>query len=148
MPSTGVCASPNTLIATPDGERAIAGLREGDLVYSVDRDMIRAVPILRATKTPVSLHHVLRIVLANGRTLEISPDHPMSDGQALSSLSEEKMLDGQQVHSIQLIPYAHEATYDILPASDTGTYFASGVRIGSTLFAGNWSQSRREPLQP
>jgi len=35
-PPDGRCASPDTPIATPDGERPIAELREGDLVYSVD----------------------------------------------------------------------------------------------------------------
>lgn len=32
-----------------------------------------------------------------------------------------------------MIPYGHEHTYDILPDSDTGTYVAGGVLIGSTL---------------
>jgi hypothetical protein len=31
------------------------------------------------------------------------------------------------------VPYLHDATYDILPDSSSGAYFASGVLIGSTL---------------
>jgi hypothetical protein len=32
-----------------------------------------------------------------------------------------------------VIPYEHAFTYDILPASETGTYYAAGALIGSTL---------------
>jgi hypothetical protein len=35
------------------------------------------------------------------------------------------------------IPYAHDATYDILPLSTSGAYFASDVLIGSTLAGGS-----------
>lgn len=36
--------------------------------------------------------------------------------------------------------YRHAFTYDILPASDTGAYFAGGALVGSTLAcgAGEW----------
>jgi hypothetical protein len=43
------------------------------------------------------------------------------------------MLDGHLIKSVDVVAYEHEATYDILPASDTGTYFAAGIQIGSTL---------------
>jgi hypothetical protein len=33
----------------------------------------------------------------------------------------------------ELVPYAYDAAYDILPASSTGTYSAAGALIGSTL---------------
>jgi hypothetical protein len=35
--------------------------------------------------------------------------------------------------SVTTVPYAHDATYDILPQSTSGAYFASGVLVGSTL---------------
>jgi hypothetical protein len=38
------------------------------------------------------------------------------------------------VQSIAFVPYEHERTYDILPASETGSYVAGGALIGSTLF--------------
>ena len=44
-------------------------------------------------------------------------------------------LDGIRVVSAELVPYTHSHTYDILPASDTGAYYAGGVLIGSTLRA-------------
>jgi hypothetical protein len=130
---TGVCASPDTPIATPEGNRAIASLRVGDLVYSVDHDAIRVVPIARAEHVRVHRHSVLRIVLAGGMVLEISPRHPMADGRPLAALHRGDLLDGHGVESIELVPYGHDATFDILPASDTGSYFAGGALIGSTL---------------
>jgi len=44
--------------------------------------------------------------------------------------------DGVRVVAASVVPYAHDATYDILPDSDTGTYFAGGILIGSTLARG------------
>lgn len=135
-----VCASPDTLIATPSGDRAIAELRVGDLVYSVDHDAIWAVPIARAQRVRVERHAVLRIVLDGGVVLEISPRHPMADGRPLAALHRGDLLDGHAVESVELIPYEHDATYDILPASDTGTYFAAGALIGSTMASAHSSE--------
>jgi len=33
------------------------------------------------------------------------------------------------------VPYAEAYTYDVLPDSDSGSYFAGGVLIGTTLAA-------------
>jgi len=128
-----ICASPDTPIATPQGEIPIANLSVGDLVYSIDHGQLKAVPVARANHTKAENHHVLRVVLANGRTLEISPRHPTATGESWGALRAGDVLDGVGVVRAELIPYTHEATYDILPASDTGTYFAGGVLIGSTL---------------
>jgi hypothetical protein len=129
-----ICASPTTPIATPSGERKIADLRAGDLVYSVDNGAIVAVPILRVGSTPVIGHHVLRVTLEDGGVLEISPGHPLGNGQPLSSLAAGSELDEQhRVTSIELIPYGYDRTYDILPSSSSGAYFAAGALLGSTL---------------
>jgi hypothetical protein len=128
------CASPETRIATPDGERAIATLELGDLVYSVDHGAVLAVPLLRVASTPVAHHHVMRVVLETGRTLEISPGHPTADGRRFDELRRGSLLDEQSaVREADLVDYRFDRTYDILPASDTGTYFAEGALIGSTL---------------
>jgi len=128
------CASPDTPIATPSGERPISTLRPGDLVYSVDDNAIAKVPIRRVNVNPVVGHHVLRIVLESGVVLEISAMHPMADGRALAVLAPGAVLDGVKVLSVEQVPYEHAHTYDILPDSDTGTYYAGGALIGSTLF--------------
>jgi hypothetical protein len=129
------CASPDTPIATPTGERPISELRPGDLVYSVDDRAITVVPIKSVHRNPAIGHYVLRLSLATGAVLEISGMHPTADGRTIAALSPGTELDGVAVVAIEQIPYEHAHTYDILPDSDTGTYFAGGVRIGSTLFA-------------
>ena len=127
-------ASAGTPIATPSGERAIAELAVGDLVYSVDHDAIVVVPIARVNRTPVGAdHRMLRVTLASGRVLEVSVGHPLPDIGHFDDLRPGSALLGVQVIDVQSVSYEHAATYDILPASDTGTYFAAGLLVGSTL---------------
>ena len=127
------CTSPGTLIATPAGERPISDLKVGDLVYSVHQGDLRAVPILVAHRELVTQHAVLRIELDDGRRLEVSGPHPTADGRLFDDLVVGGQLDGKTILSTQRIPYGHSHTHDILPASDSGTYFADGARIGSSL---------------
>jgi len=128
-----ICASPDTPIATPAGERPLADLRPGDLVYSVDGGAIRAVTVARVGRTAVVHHHVVRVTTADGRRLEISAGHPTADGRRFGDLRAGGTLDGHRLESVEVVPYQHGETYDILPASETGTYFAAGMLIGSTL---------------
>lgn len=128
-----VCASPDTPIATADGERPIVELRVGDLVYSVDHGSVVLVPLVAVNRAKVHQHQVVQVLLENGRTLGISAGHPTADGRTFADLREQDLLQGIGVMSVELAPYQHEFTYDILPASDSGTYFAAGALIGSTL---------------
>jgi hypothetical protein len=128
-----VCASPDTPIATPRGEVPIAELRVGDLVYSVDHEAVVAVPVLRVNRAPVHDHHVVRVSLENGHVLSISAPHPTADGRTFGDLRAGDMLDGAIITRVEVVPYQHPFTYDILPASGSGTYYAGGARIGSTL---------------
>jgi hypothetical protein len=127
------CNSPDTPIATPSGSRPVAEIRAGDVVYSVHRGELVAVPVLQARSKPQRNHHVMRVVLETGMTLEISASHPTADGRTLGDLTAGDQLDGVRVISAKLVPYEHSRTYDILPASDSGTYYAGGVLIGSTM---------------
>jgi hypothetical protein len=127
------CASPDTPIATPEGNKPIAGLRIGDLVYSVDHGKVTLVPIVRTNRSPVRGHAVVRVVLAGGGILEISALHPTADGRTFGGLTAGDRLDGIDIVSTTTVPYSHDATYDILPDSDSGAYFADGVLVGSTL---------------
>jgi hypothetical protein len=112
---------------------AVDELAVGDLVYSVDHDAIVAVPVLRVNRAPVQNHQVMRVRLLTGATLEISPRHPTADGRKFADLRSGDALDGKAIVSAELVPYALPFTYDILPASETHTYFAGGALIGSTL---------------
>jgi hypothetical protein len=129
-----ICAAPDTPIATPLGDRPIAGLLPGDLVYSVDETGIVVVPILEVGSTAVVNHRVVRVELSSGAVLEISAGHPTADGRTFADLLEGGKLDRDHVvAAAELVPYAYSHTYDILPKSSTGTYFAGGALIGSTL---------------
>lgn len=108
-------------------------LAVGDLVYSIHREQIVAVPIRQVNRVPVHAHHVVRVFLDTGAVLEISTGHPTVDGRTFGELGVGDALDDATIVSLALVPYLHEHTYDILPDSETGAYFASGVAIGSTL---------------
>jgi hypothetical protein len=129
----GPCVSPETPIATPDGERPIAELRPGDLVYGARGGALDVVPVLRVSRTPVTRHHVVRVRTRGGAVLEVSELHPTADGRTFAELAVGDTLDGDRVVSRELVPYRHAFTYDILPASDGGSYVASGLLIGTTL---------------
>jgi hypothetical protein len=92
------------------------------------------VPIVRAGHTRVQNHRVVRVELDSGAVLEISPGHPTADGRLFGDLVAGSRLDTtHEIVAARLVPYEHDATYDILPRSSTGTYFAAGALVGSTL---------------
>jgi hypothetical protein len=130
------CTSPNTPIATPSGDRPIADLRVGDLVYSVEPDGIVVVPVKKIGKQRAVQHSVQRVELGDGTVLEISPRHPTADGRTFADLHAGAELGGKSVVRVSLEPYPHPFTHDILPDSSTGAYFAGGALIGSTLSPG------------
>jgi hypothetical protein len=110
----------------------------GDLVYSVDHDAIIAVPIARVGRTLVASHRVVRVVLTSGAVLEMSPGHRTADGRPFGDLIAGNAIDADHVVvSAELVPYTHDATYDVLPASSTGAYFAAGALVASTLRSGS-----------
>lgn len=128
-----VCASPDTPIATLHGDREIASLEVGDRVLSVDHGRVQEVPILEIHRTPVQNHHVIHVELSTGSVLEISALHPTADGRSFGDLRAGDKLGGVEIERTSIVSYRQPFTYDILPASDSGTYFAGGVLIGSTL---------------
>ncbi len=131
------CLAPWTPIDTPAGPRPVIDLQEGDLVFSMDDGEVRAVPIMGVRRRSVSHHAVAHITLASGDTIDVSGSHPTADGQPLDSLGPGDSLGSEEIVSIEMVPYAEPFTMDILPASDTGTYFISGAIMGSTLFGGS-----------
>lgn len=129
-----ICAAADTRVATPEGERPIALLEAGDLVYSVESDAIVVVPILRVGSASVSAHQMIRVVLNTGRAIEMSPGHPTAEGIPFSRLvAGQRFDDLHTIVSVESLPYRGDRTYDILPASSTAAYFAAGALVGSTL---------------
>jgi hypothetical protein len=121
------------MIDTPDGPRRIADLAVGDAVYSMHAGKLAIVPIVQTQRIPAQNHHVVRLSFVGGARIEMSAAHPTADGRTFGELRAGQSVDGMPLADVSVIPYAHDATYDILPQSDTGTYFASGVLVGSTM---------------
>lgn len=131
--TTVMCASFDTPIATPSGARAISELRVGDLVYSEESDAIVAVPLLEVNSHPVSGHAMVQLTLADGNIVEMSASHPTADGRRFDELVTGDRLGDALIVSVSTVPYLGQATWDILPDSATGAYFAAGALVGSTL---------------
>ena len=140
-----VCANPATPIETPDGARPISELKVGDLVYSVEHDTIVPSPIVEIRRRPAKGHVVPQVAFSNGQIVQISGQHPTADGRTFAQLQAGDMLGSLSVTSVEWVTYEQPYTYDILPATDTGYYFAAGAMIGSTL---KLSQVKNPYVQP
>jgi hypothetical protein len=132
----GVCAAGNTPIATPSGERAISDLAVGDIVYGMRHEQLVPVRVLLASRTAVSHHSLIHVVLRNGRVLEMSAGHPTIDGAHFGTLVGGDDLGGAIVESTSIVAYDGSYTYDLLTDGDRGAYVAAGVLVGSTLWQG------------
>lgn len=134
-PPCPICLARGTRIATPSGDVAVEDLKIGDLVWTLDAAGARlALPLLEIGSTPVPpTHRVVQLRLSDGRRVEVSPGHPTADGRTVGDLRAGDVYDGAVVVSAELVPYSGGATFDVLPASSTGAYWANGVLLGSTL---------------
>jgi hypothetical protein len=130
-----ICLAIGTRIDAPGGAIPVQDLRVDMLVWTLDKAGVRvAQPLLRVSRTLVpSNHQIVHLVLDDGRQLWVSPGHPTIDGRSVGQLQVGDSLDGAQVLSARLVAYAAPATYDLLPAGDTGFYRANGILLASTL---------------
>jgi hypothetical protein len=130
-----ICLAAGTLIDTPHGPAAVENVQPGMLVWTVDESGARvAMPVLRVGSTfaPAS-HQVIHLILDDGRELFVSAGHPTADGRQIGQLRVGDSLAGARIAAVERIPYPGGATYDLLPAGETGFYWANGILIGSTL---------------
>jgi len=128
-----ICLAATTRIGTPDGPILVSDLRAGMLVWTVDAGKRVAAPIAIVRYTPAPFgHRVIRVVLADGRAVVASPGHPTGDGRRVGELNPGDLLDGSRIVAMDVLPYAGD-TWDLLPLSSSGTYWADGVLLGSTL---------------
>ncbi len=130
-----ICLARGVVIATPNGPVAVQDVTVGMTVWTTDRagHRVRAT-VVRTGRTPVpSTHMVVRLVLADGRTVLVSPGHPTADRTRVGDLRAGQLFEGTRVVSAGRVAYAGGFTYDLLPSGATGTYFANGVLLGSTL---------------
>jgi len=130
-----ICLAAGTLIATPSGPVPVQDLRVRMAVWTTDaagRRVAGTVLDTGSTVAPVG-HQVVRLVLADGRTLLASPGHPSADGRPIGSLRPGDRMDRSVVVRATRLPYLGASTFDLLPSGPTGTYFANGILVGSTL---------------
>jgi hypothetical protein len=134
-PNCPICLAASTLIATPSGAVRVIDIKPGMLVWTVSPDGRRlAAPVLEIGNTLVPAGHLMvRLKLTDGREVLASPGHKTGDGRPLGSLARGDLLDGSTVTLWELVPYAGDRTYDLLPAGPTGKYWANGILLSSTL---------------
>lgn len=130
-----ICLAEGTRIATPIGDVAVEDLAVGMPIWTVDLKG-RRVPgvVTRSGRTLAPRgHRVVRILLADGRSVVASPAHPTADGRLIGDLRPGDRLDGSEVLSAVLVAYRGAMTFDVLASGPTGAYFAGGVLLWSTL---------------
>lgn len=136
-PNCPICLSSGTLISTPHGMVAVAELRVGDRVWSLDRQgrriLARVLAVGRA-QAPLG-HEVVRVRLADGRTVTASPGHPLAGGRTIGSIGVGDRVAGTRVASVARVAYTMGFTHDIRVSGPTGLYLADGIALRSTIDA-------------
>lgn len=134
-PICPVCLAAGVRISTPGGPVRVEDIRRGMPVWTTDGHgrRLRAVVLLTGHMAAPPGHEVVRIVLADGRSVLSSPQHPTADGRLVGTLRPGDTLDGGAIVSVFRVAYSGGATYDLLPSGPTRTYFADGILLGSTI---------------
>jgi hypothetical protein len=130
-----ICLAAGVRIATPFGVVPVQDVTVGMAVWTTDLKEHRILGVVLETgraQAPLG-HRVVHMTLADGRTVVASPGHPTADGRTIGELRPGDRLDGSRVVAAVLVTYSGAATFDILPSGPTGTYFANGVLLGSSL---------------
>lgn len=130
-----ICLSKGTLISTPQGLVPVEQLRAGMAVWTVDGSGARVEGTVAATSSmPVPQgFRLVRLTLADGRSITASPGHPTPDGKGIGQYEAGDLLNGSAVVTAEYVPYDGGATYDLLPSGATGFYWADGILLASTL---------------
>lgn len=129
------CLGANTKIETLIGPVQITNLKKGMIVWTSDVSGNRvAAPILVVSAIVVAPHQLLtHLMFEDGRELLVSPQHPTLDGRVVGQLSAGDIYNGSVVQSAELVGYKGVKTYDLLPAGETGFYWANRILLASTL---------------
>ena len=147
--SNMICLSSETLISTQNGNVPITELKPGMTVFTLDtqgNQVIEPIELVSKVSVPDS-HIVCHLILSDGRELFVSGGHPTADFREINDLIPGDTLDGAELVSIEKVSYGVGYTYDLLPAGETGFYWANGVLMGSTL-SPNSNSLIRKAVQP
>ena len=129
-----ICLSLHTLISTSNGPVKVEDVKAGMLVWSVEDGKKAAVPIIKTSSVSVPYNHMItHLLLSDGRQVWVSPNHPTIDGTPVGKLRVGDVYDSSEIVSLTTLSYDYDKTYDILPASKTGFYWANGILSASTL---------------
>ena len=134
-PMCPICLVRGTVIDTPDGPIAVERLRIGDPIWTLDangRRVAGTVVALGSTQAPRD-HEVVRLRLADGRSVTASPGHPLADGRSIGDLRVGDAVDGSTITTVDRLPYSEGRTFDLIASGPSGAYFAGGIPLGSTL---------------
>ncbi|HEY8762284.1 MAG TPA: Hint domain-containing protein [Candidatus Dormibacteraeota bacterium] len=134
-PNCPICLAAATLIATPSGPVRVTDLKVGDEVWTATasgRRLAGRVTALGSVAFPLG-HDAIRVQLSDGRAVTASAGHPTADGRSVGDLRTGDRLDGATVVAATPVHLTDGATYDLLPSGPTGSYWADGVLLGSTL---------------
>src|SRR5262249_18535031 len=103
-----ICLAQWARIATPSGELPVSKVHPGTLVWTLDAAGNRvAAPVLNVGSTPTRAgHQVVHLQLADGRSVDVSPGHPLADGRRVADLTPGDPLDGTLIASAERRPYA------------------------------------------
>jgi hypothetical protein len=130
-----ICLISTTPIATPDGSLPVSRIAVGMHVWSLDasghRIDVGVARVVVRIDAPGS--ELIHLTLADGRELTASAPHRLADGRTLGSLRIGDPVDGAHVIAVRPIPDIDGRTYDLLPSSETGEYWAGGVLLQSTM---------------
>lgn len=134
-PMCPICLARGSLIDTPLGPVAVDALRVGDPVWTIDATGARIAARVLAIGSTIAPpdHRVIRMVLADGRSVTASPGHPLPDGRTIGDLAKGDLVDGSAVASATSLPYGDRETFDIVVSGPTGIYLAGGIPLASTL---------------
>jgi hypothetical protein len=134
-PTCPICLARGTRIDTPRGPVAVEDLALGDPIWTLDaagRRIAASVIALGSTVAPAD-HHVIRLTLADGRSVTASPGHPLADGRLLGTLRVGDPVDGSRVVGLESLAYAGGETFDLVASGPTGIYLSDGIPLGTTL---------------
>ncbi|HZM73944.1 MAG TPA: Hint domain-containing protein [Candidatus Polarisedimenticolia bacterium] len=134
-PMCPICLARGTLIETPHGAVAVEDLRIGDAVWTLDATGLRiegAVTAFGSTPAPRA-HVVVRLILADGRSVTASPGHPLADGRRIGSVRAGDAVGGSTVLSAERVAYRGGSTFDVAVSGPTGLYVVNGIALRSTL---------------